>query len=602
MKLHSLFLLLFLLTGCSALALLAPTPAPLVERPVQYLPGSSFDSTITNGLSNDDRKTLYSLDTGIQYLPINVMLSLKRTDPSGFRVMDELLFQKPERFGLLPNYIDPQSEIPLGITVSTDPHYAPMGGINCATCHTGLISNARGEFFLVDGGSSRFAVDRFIAEMVKSLVATLINPAEFDAFYNRYQLRSALTEKLENSDQTRKDMAELVKSLYTTGNTVDVQKAINDIAILSGNKSTSLASSYPTEEQLSSRLGMYVYLTKRFLYFFSQTKYGTKIEGSTVSDSGLGRSNPWAVAKKMFADRYLHTSNGPKLEGGPVNTPFNWDFNRQRLIFWDGVTNSMLERNLAQGVTLVTDFNNTTFETTVSIRGLKVVSDLSAKARAPKWATNILGDIDQGLAVKGKTIFQNNCLGCHDPMYNKTETGSAEYNYVDVGTDDSYYKGQMELVDGKSLFTQIIAPFINRVKITGAKNEKITDLASYETGRFPILWQAPRGNAPGAKPLAGIWATPPFLHNGSVPTIWDLLQPAAQRPKHFHIGGYVYDSKKLGYIEDTSLPDGFDFNVSCAVGCGGNDNRGHEFGTNLSDDDKWALIEFMKVYSSDTQF
>lgn len=109
------------------------------------------------------------------------------------------------------------------------------------------------------------------------------------------------------------------------------------------------------------------------------------------------------------------------------------------------------------------------------------------------------------------------------------------------------------------------------------------------------------------RPLAGIWATPPFLHNGSVPTIYDMMTPAERRPRTFQTGSHEYDPKKLGLAEvsgywtyDTSLP--------------GNSNRGHEFkqgyektdhptnghiGKLLSEDEKFAIIEHLKVRDDD---
>ena len=53
-----------------------------------------------------------------------------------------------------------------------------------------------------------------------------------------------------------------------------------------------------------------------------------------------------------------------------------------------------------------------------------------------------------------------------------------------------------------------------------------------------------------ARPLNGVWATAPFLHNGSVPTLWDLLQPVEKRPKQFYKGYNVYDFDNLGFIHD----------------------------------------------------
>ncbi len=112
-----------------------------------------------------------------------------------------------------------------------------------------------------------------------------------------------------------------------------------------------------------------------------------------------------------------------------------------------------------------------------------------------------------------------------------------------------------------------------------------------------------------ARPLAGIWATPPYLHNGSVPTIYDLLSPVVSRPGTFPVGVRAFDTAHLGLarrdgypIFDTSLP--------------GNHNTGHEFspaynaanralsppgviGPLLSESEKLAIIEYLKIRDDD---
>jgi len=92
-----------------------------------------------------------------------------------------------------------------------------------------------------------------------------------------------------------------------------------------------------------------------------------------------------------------------------------------------------------------------------------------------------------------------------------------------------------------------------------------------------------------ARPLDGIWATAPYLHNGSVPNLWQLLQPAEQRIKKFHLGSRAFDPVNVGF--DTSpSPVGFDLDTTLP----GNSNSGHLYGTKLTDAEKWELIEFMK--------
>jgi hypothetical protein len=117
-----------------------------------------------------------------------------------------------------------------------------------------------------------------------------------------------------------------------------------------------------------------------------------------------------------------------------------------------------------------------------------------------------------------------------------------------------------------------------------------------------------------ARPLAGMWATPPFLHNGSVPTIYHLLSPREERPDTFAVGSRAYDTEKLGlrpptsgrwFVFDTRLP--------------GNSNSGHEFregyvpwrpgsppqngiiGPPLSREDRLAIIEHLKVRNDDNE-
>ncbi len=99
-------------------------------------------------------------------------------------------------------------------------------------------------------------------------------------------------------------------------------------------------------------------------------------------------------------------------------------------------------------------------------------------------------------------------------------------------------------------------------------------------------------------PLDGIWLRAPYLHNGSVPTMHDLLEPVSRRPKVFYRGDDVYDPIQLGFVHTLAERDGhrfFRFDTSIA----GNGNQGHEgkaYGTQLSEPDKKALIEYLKAF------
>ena len=116
-----------------------------------------------------------------------------------------------------------------------------------------------------------------------------------------------------------------------------------------------------------------------------------------------------------------------------------------------------------------------------------------------------------------------------------------------------------------------------------------------------------------ARPLNGIWATAPYLHNGSVPTLYDLLLPARLRntvpagvpvpdpagplrPERFTLGTRAFDPVKVGFAE--GAPDStLTFNVRDAAGAPipGNSNAGHDYGNaSLSDEDRLNLLEYLK--------
>ena len=90
-----------------------------------------------------------------------------------------------------------------------------------------------------------------------------------------------------------------------------------------------------------------------------------------------------------------------------------------------------------------------------------------------------------------------------------------------------------------------------------------------------------------ARPLNGIWATAPYLHNGSVPNLDELLKAPGKRVKTFRVGSREFDPENVGFVTtegeftlDTTLP--------------GNSNAGHHYEIEFSEDQRKQLIEYMK--------
>lgn len=104
-----------------------------------------------------------------------------------------------------------------------------------------------------------------------------------------------------------------------------------------------------------------------------------------------------------------------------------------------------------------------------------------------------------------------------------------------------------------------------------------------------VVWRGTGKYA--SRPLGGVWATAPYLHNGSVPTLDDLLLPPEKRPKTFLTGSREYDPKKVGYETDGSKGAAFLLDTSQNA----NKNTGHTYGTALSEEHRLDLLEHLKT-------
>lgn len=117
---------------------------------------------------------------------------------------------------------------------------------------------------------------------------------------------------------------------------------------------------------------------------------------------------------------------------------------------------------------------------------------------------------------------------------------------------------------------------------------------------LPIPVPAPRAPPPPkgsyeARVMQGIWAAAPYLHNGSVPTLAELLKPAAERVKQFKIGA-AYDTVSVGLaVEQSQFKNDVLMTTDCTNLNSGNSNCGHEFGTTLPEPEKKALLEYLKT-------
>jgi hypothetical protein len=240
---------------------------------------------------------------------------------------------------------------------------------------------------------------------------------------------------------------------------------------------------------------------------------------------------------------------------GTVDLPQIWNQRPRENLYlhWDGNNNKLEERNYAAAMAVGATPKS------VIPASFKEVTDFLLDLHPPAFPF----PIDQAKAARGKLLYESKCASCH--AFGSPQTG--QVTAIDViGTD--------------------------RHRLDSFTVPLVDEFHTFETP--PFKFDAYRKtNGYSNTPLDGVWARAPYLHNGSVPTVWDLLQPVEKRPTTFHTGYDVYDPKNLGFV--TSGPDaergGFQFQVCLP----GNSNVGHAYGIELKDNEKWDLIEFMKT-------
>ncbi len=183
-----------------------------------------------------------------------------------------------------------------------------------------------------------------------------------------------------------------------------------------------------------------------------------------------------------------------------------------------------------------------------------------SKKPAPKYPFAI----DEAKAQAGKPLFERNCAGCHASERTGTRMPVAE-----VGTDrnrlDSWNKDAAI-----------------------AANKVVRDMGIERKG---LVEEALDGYI--IPFLDGIWLRAPYLHNGSVPTMRDLLNPVAERPAVFWRGYDVYDQQRMGFVTDSD--EARRVGTRHDVSAKGGSNRGHEYGIDLAPEEKNAMVEYLKM-------
>jgi mono/diheme cytochrome c family protein len=309
--------------------------------------------------------------------------------------------------------------------------------------------------------------------------------------------------------------------------------------------------------------------------FLGRQNDGSSPHYGPYYDWGPGRVDTFNPYKATQFNFPLDTDHISETElNGSADFPAIWE-QRPRdgmHLHWDGNNTSVDERNLSAalgaGVTPVT----------VDVAAIHRVRDWIWDLAPPAFP--VPAAIDPSKAEYGRRLFATYCAGCHG-----MKTASGQYDY---DTNRFPRLGEVEDLDKIGTDPDRWASYTQN--FSAAQN---TLYAGYPW-RFTHFHKT--GGYAG-QPLDGIWARSPYLHNGSVPTLRDLLEPAAKRPAKWYRGSDILDTAKVGYQSDGygyDLKDLFLYDTSIP----GNSNSGHEgkiYGTDLPAADKDAIVEYMKT-------
>jgi len=572
--------------------------APVTPPPVTYM---------AQGWSAADRETFYTTSQGSHLIPYSWFKALPRTDSGDLFAADQLT-----RYGYLHND-DPNNStgLPIGFVAeaATD-----KVGMTCAACHTGQLEYSKGNTAYVmrmDGAPAKADFQQFLTDLSAAASDTLAKPDKFDAFAkavlgNKYSAASAAQLKSDFGAWVKQFAAFMKASLPASpwgpgrldafGMIFD-RVAARDLGVDGNFKVADAPVRYP------------------FLWYASRQDH-TQWNGSVGNGlyvQGLARNTGEVLGVFAdFAPKVLIPGNGP------IPTKISYRSN------------------------------------SVDFAGLQTLEEKIAALKSPPWPSDIFG-LKPELVQRGKPLFDQHCGQCHGEQNSPDVIGAWATPVRAVGTDPMMASNAARMSDPGiytgaflpppaigakfgdpartsdilassvigTLLNEAFSPPITPTKIAksgvwrairldlakimpeeklndilGPNLDAIANIQILVSARLSNMFRTPAsadsGVAYESRVLRGIWAAAPYLHNGSVPNLWQLMTPPKDRTMSFRVGCRQFDPTNVGYVADQPTCGTGTF-VADPNNANGNGNGGHDFGTDLSADERWSIIEYLKT-------
>jgi hypothetical protein len=572
-----------------------------------------------NGLEGPDRDTWYHLSQGTEFFPLHFLRALN-DDDTGKPFMEDL-----ERFGFIAadKGLKNPYGLPVGMTADTtrDLRFSDvvMVGINCAACHTAALELGGQPVLRADGGTNQFDGDGFRGALMNSARKTIGDPAMLVAFVSRLLQQSvqdgfdmagakgglltdqlaknlaakvakvfdavdgaekAFAEKLQEliSQELKEEPLDLSEGLMTRRDDPNLGEATAKIhASIKSALAKGQAQLNPETLLEAGPLAHEVITSLRLLR--ARLKALEALDHSTKTQPGFGRVDAFGGARNT-----LFPNNREPLDA-PVRYPFIWTIKQLKWYHWDGNTNSILERNTAEALGVGAVLNLKTYDSTIRFDNLDVLEKLAKQLTPPIWPKEF-GNINDEKAAAGAKHFEKYCAKCHA---GPKADGSVIIPLNVIQTDERRIKNVRKPV-GDVAFFDAQTPILKKtIRQAGLQSDGAENIWRPSKELDPKLAEGYPN-----RPLPAVWASPPYLHNGSVPSLYQLLLPAEERVKTFPVGHREYDPKHLGYtLEPVRTLFLFDTSKT------GNSNSGHsgpQYGTDqLNEENRWELIEYLKT-------
>ncbi|KXK00986.1 MAG: hypothetical protein UZ03_NOB001002565 [Nitrospira sp. OLB3] len=534
------------------------------------------------GKLDQDHPRWYHASAGTQLMPYDWFVALLDSTSKEF-----------EKAGILVDSIHPD-RLPVGMSEpqAGAPSSSPTG-MNCAFCHTTEFTYGN-KVFRIEGGPSLQYNQRFLGVLIKALRG-LVLP----------------------------DLPTLLKS-------IQAERPLEPFK--------TFATKVLERRQEGSSIS-------------SLSKLAGDVDAysrSLVTRGAMDSSPEWWGPGRFDAlGRGGNTVFGPlnpdnlRPANAPVSIPPLWGVWAYDWVQWSGSIQHPLARNVAQVIGVGANLfawtkkpplgpmdDDQKFRSSVDFKALEELEGLAGRLQPPRWPEEFPA-IDRSLAARGRDLYHGNkakgipnlCAHCHVARHleNRGEYGPGlQVTMIpqkEVGTDPLY----LESFSRRTVDTGPLGR--GRLSAKDASQYVTTELlarssaAQTEDAAKPNEWR----DWPQyiARPHLAVWATAPFLHNGSVPNLYELLSPVSERHRCFALSPRMeFDPKHVGYSItecNAELPQDrvwFKFDTAWP----GNGNRGHEFadlpgcegpaengllGCGIPPADRLAIIEYLKTCDLD---